>query len=306
MDTDSDSWLKDKINNEFIQMHRLDEELYSGRTKYQEARIIRLSGLGTALVLDGKIQSTERDEFIYHEALVHPAMVLHPCPENIFIAGGGEGATLREILRHDTVKKAVMVDIDAEVTELCKKYLPGHAGGAFEDPRSEVHHLDARGFLEASADKYDVMIIDLPDPIEEGPAYRLFTTEFYKSVYEHLTDNGIIAVQAGSASPTDLLNLTAVHKTLETVFPLVRVFSVFMIAFGSEWGFTIASKGLDPVGFAPAEVDKRLKKRGITGLEYYDGITHQGMFSPPVYIRKAISEQTRVISDDNPLYLYGT
>ncbi len=287
-------------------MHRLEGELYSGRTKYQAARIIRLTQLGTALVLDGKIQSTERDEFIYHETIVHPAMVLHPCPEKIFIAGGGEGATLREILRYNTVTKAVMVDIDGEVTQLCRKYLPQHAGGAFEDHRSSVHHADARGFLEDSDEKYDVMIIDLPDPIEGGPAYRLFTSEFYRTVYHHLTENGVIAVQAGSASPTELLNLTAVHKTLETVFPVVRVYSTYMIAFGSAWGFTLASKGLDPLELSPEDVDKRLKERCGTELGHYDGITHRGMFSPPVYVRTAISCQTRIITDDNPLYLYST
>src|SRR4030066_330149 len=111
------------------------------------------------LILDGKIQCSESDEFIYHEALVHPAMIAHPKPETVFIAGGGEGATLREVLRHKTVKKAVMVDIDDEVTALCKKYLPEHAQGAFKDKRAEVYHVDARDFLTKSNDKSDVIIL---------------------------------------------------------------------------------------------------------------------------------------------------
>ena len=306
MDTEADYWLKDKVNNDFIQMHRLEEELFAGRTWYQDVRIVRTSGFGVALVLDGKIQSTELDEFIYHESIVHPAMVTHPGPESVFIAGGGEGATLRDVLRHKTVKKAVMVDIDAEVTALCKQYLPDESRGAFDDRRAEVHHVDARGFLENSGDRYDVIIIDLPDPIEEGPAYRLFTKEFYQTVFDRLTDRGIISVQAGSASPTELLNLTAVHKTLETVFPLVTAFCTYMPCFGGSWGFTVASKGLDPRALSPDEVDRRLAERGLTGLRHYDGVCHQGMFGLPRYIRDAVRQQTRIITDDTPLYLYGT
>ena len=160
--------------------------LYEGKTRYQSARVVAAS-LGVCLVLDGKIQSSERDEFIYHEGLVQPAMIAHPGPETVFIAGGGEGATLREALSHQTVKKAVMVEIDGEVTALSRKYLPTLSRGAFKDKRAELHHADAREYLAKSKEKYDIIIIDLPDPIEEGPAYRLFTKEFYNIVLGRLT-----------------------------------------------------------------------------------------------------------------------
>ncbi len=129
MDTDPDKWLQDSISEDFIQMHRIEAVLYTGQTKFQAVQIIRSRSFGTCLVLDGKIQSSEADEFIYHEALVQPAMITHPCPETAFIAGGGEGATLREVLSHPTVQRAVMVDIDEEVIALCRQYLPITAGG---------------------------------------------------------------------------------------------------------------------------------------------------------------------------------
>jgi len=267
---------------------------------------VRTSSFGLCLVLDGKIQSSEADEFIYHETLVHPAMLLHPEPKRVFIAGGGEGATLRDVLRHKSVEKAVMVDIDAQVTALSRQYLPNESAGAFEDPRAQVYHEDARAFLEASDERYDVIIIDLPDPIEEGPAYRLFTREFYRTVHDRLTPEGCVSVQAGSASPTELLNLTAVHKTLETAFPVVAAFSTYMPCFGGEWGFCVASRGADPRALAPADVDAKLQERGLSGLRHYDGVTHVGMFALPVYLREAIKAQTRLIADDDPLYLYGT
>ena len=165
MDTDPDRWLHDRISENFTQLHGIKEVLYTGRTQFQAVEIIRSGSLGKCLVLDGKIQSTEVDEFIYHEALVQPAMVTHPRPETAFIAGGGEGATLREVLSHKTVKRAVMIDIDAEVVDLCKKYLPEHSRGAFEDKRTELYHLDARDYPARSEDKFDIIITDLPDPI---------------------------------------------------------------------------------------------------------------------------------------------
>ena len=121
MDADPSKWFYDRISQDFIQLYRIEEVLYTGQTKFQSAEVIRSGSFGKCLVLDGKIQSSEVDEFIYHEALVQPPMITHPCPETVFIAGGGEGATLREVLSHKTVKRAVMVDIDEEVIALCKK-----------------------------------------------------------------------------------------------------------------------------------------------------------------------------------------
>jgi len=304
MDIDPDKWLRDKINEDFLQLHRLDEVLYTGRTRYQSAQIVRSRNLGICLVLDNKIQSTERDEFIYHEALVQPAMIAHPSPESVFIAGGGEGATLREALRHKTVKRAVMVEIDDQVTALSKKYLPKHSHGAFEDSRTELHHVDARNYLEKSKDKFDIIIIDLPDPIEEGPAYLLYTQEFYRMVSERLTKDGLMAVQAGSASPTELLNFTAVNNTLKSVFPMVIQYATYVPCFGGPWGFCLASRKYNPARLSPKEVDERITERSLTGLRFYDGLTHQGMFALPLYVRDAMAGQTRIITDKDPLYLY--
>lgn len=305
MDTDPDKWLRDKINEDFHQLYRIEEVLYTGRTKYQSVQVVRTRAFGTCLVLDGKIQSSERDEYIYHEALVQPAMIAHPGPEKVFIAGGGEGAALREALTHKTVKRAVMVEIDEEVTALSRKYLPRLSRGAFEDSRTELHHTDARQYLENSKDKYDVIIIDLPDPIEKGPAYRLFTQEFYRIVMERLTEKGLIAVQAGSASPTELLNFTAVNDTLKSVFPVVVQYTAYVPCFGGPWGFCLASRRIDPSGLAAEEVDDKIAAMELKGRRFYDGISHRNMFSLPRYIREALAGQKRIITDKRPLYLYG-
>jgi spermidine synthase len=304
MDIDPDKWFCDRISRNLIQLHSIEEVLYSGQTKFQFAEIIRSGSFGRCLVLDGKIQSSEADEFIYHEALVQPAMLTHPHPETVFIAGGGEGATLREVLSHKTVKRVVMVDIDEEVVALCQKFLPNYSRGSFKDKRTELLHTDAREYLARSRELFDIIIIDLPDPIEAGPAYLLYTVEFYQLVRDRLTANGIITVQAGPAALTELLNFTSVNKTLKSVFPIVCPYQTDVPCFGGPWGFCLASLNLNPVLLSPVEVDGKISARSLTHLRFYDGLTHQGIFSLPKYLREELSKQGRLITDNQPLYIY--
>ncbi len=306
MDSDPDKWYWDRISRHLVQMHSIEETLYSGRTRFQKIEIMRSGAYGRFLTLDGKIQSSEADEFVYHEALVQPPMLAHRRPETVFIAGGGEGATLREVLAHNTVQRAVMVDIDAEVIEVCKRFLPEYSQGAFDDPRTEVLHTDARKYLEDSQERFDVIIIDLPEPIEEGPAYLLYTQEFYRVVRERLTANGIISVQSGSAAWTELANLSAVSSTLKSVFPIVRILQTDIPSFGGPWGFCVASDKLDPAACSADEIDRRIAERGLKHLRFYDGITHLSVFSLPRHIREELNKPGRLIADDAPLFTYQT
>jgi spermidine synthase len=167
-----------------------------------------------------------------------------------------------------------------------------------------LHHTDAREYLAKCEEKFDIIIIDLPDPIEKGPAYLLYTQEFYQLVRDRLTSNGIISVQAGAASINELLNLTTVNNTLQSVFPIVGTYKVDMPCFGGPWGFCTASSTLNPALLSVDEIDDRISARSLPDLKFYDGITHQGMFSLPKYLRGALSNQQRLITDKEPLYLY--
>jgi len=304
MDIDPDRWFYDRVSQNLIQLHSLEEVLYTGQSKFQSIEIIRSSSFGKCLVLDGKIQSSEVDEFIYHEALVQPVMIAHPCPETVFIAGGGEGATLREVLSHNTVKWVVMADLDDEVIAICQKFLPNHSQGAFEDRRAEVLHVDARDYLVKTKSLFDIIIIDLPDPIEEGPAYLLYTQEFYQLARERLSSNGIMCVQSGSAIWTELLNFTAVHNTLKSVFPMVYPYQVEVPSFGGPWGYCLASSSLDPQLLSITEIDNRISARSLIKLRFYDGLTHQGMFSLPKHLRDELSKPGRLITDKEPFHIY--
>ena len=157
-------WNYENITPDLIQAERINQVLFKGTTAFQDVQIVDAACFGRSLVLDGKTQSTEVDEFVYHETLVHPSLLAHPAPTQVLVAGGGEGATAREVLAHSSVKRCVMVDIDSEVVSLCRRYLPNHHRGAFEDQRLELHHRDALAFLQETSDRFDVAIIDVPDP----------------------------------------------------------------------------------------------------------------------------------------------
>jgi len=306
MDSDPDKWFYDRVNRNLIQLHGIEQTIYTGRTNFQSIEIIRSGSFGKFLVLDGKIQSSEVDEFIYHEALVQPPMIAHPEPERVFIAGGGEGATLREVLSHNTVQKAVMVDIDEEVITTCRKYLPDYNNGSFEDERTELLHTDAREYLTNCTGLFDIIIIDLPEPIEEGPAYLLYTEEFYKIVQSKLTANGIISVQSGSASWVELTNLSAVYHTLKSVFPIVSAYQADIPSFGGPWGFCVASSSINSATISPEEIDNIIQQRSLGNLKFYDGLTHRYMFSLPKHLRSALAKPARLITDDAPLYMYAS
>ncbi|HBH02660.1 MAG TPA: spermidine synthase, partial [Candidatus Rokubacteria bacterium] len=201
-------------------MHAIVRTLVETRTKFQHVEIMVTADYGKALVLDGRIQSSQADEFIYHEALVHPGLLAtEGPPRSALVIGGGEGATLREILRYPSIERAVMVDIDGEVVDLCKRHLPEMHQGAFEDRRTELRHEDARAYLEGTADRFDFITIDLVEPLEAGPACLLFTKEFYTLVRERLTPAGTMTMQAGMTKVGELGFYTAIHRTLRTVFP---------------------------------------------------------------------------------------
>ena len=283
-------------------MHAIVRTVASLRTKFQHAEIMETASYGKVLVLDGRIQSSQGDEFIYHDALVHPGMLATETPpRTALVIGGGEGATLREVLRYPSIIRAVMVDIDGEVVELCRRHLPEMHQGAFEDRRAELRHEDARGYLERTTDRFDFITLDLVEPLEEGPACMLFTREFYQLVHDRLMPGGTMTMQAGMTKVGELGFFTAIHRTLSQVFPLVAGYQAFISCFGTPWGFVVASRKIDPTALAPAAVDRLIAERVTGALGHWDGITHQHCFALPRYIRLAIDAQTRVSTDANPL-----
>ena len=298
----SGTWLYEQITSGFFKADRIDEILLEVQTPHQNVMIVDSELFGRELVLDGKIQSSELDEFVYHEALVHPAMIAHPDPKNIFIAGGGEGATAREVLSHKGVNAVLMVDLDSEVIEICRKYLPNHHNGAFLDDRLKVCYSDALTVLQSSDDRYDVIIIDVTEPLGDTGSYLFYTKEFYELAQESLAENGYMVVQAGPTGPAFYdKSFLAVANTIGSVFPVSSAYEAFVPSFGTTWGFVIGSQGSELIDMTISEIDSRLFKRVKQGRKFYDGTCHYGMFSLPLYLRNSLEQESRVITTTSPL-----
>ena len=297
------NWFAESVSPDLAVLLRLRSVLFSGATAYQKVEVLDSLVFGRSLVLDGKTQSTESDEFIYHESLVHPAMLFHPQPKSVFIGGGGEGGTLREALSHRTVESVTMIDLDQEVVELCRAHLPNHHLGSFDDPRLTLLHEDARGYLQSGSEGYDVIILDLVDPLEEGTAYLLYTEEFYRIARSRLNPGGVLVTQSGPVGLTHFHEcFTPIFRTLSEVFTHTRAAQVHVPAFQTLWGFTIASD-TPLVQGTDAELQTAIDGRISKTLRHYDSETHRGMFALPKYLREGMTDETRINRDDEPVFM---
>ncbi len=245
--SDDGLWFLESFTKNQLHSFKVKRIISSFHTKYQKVDIVELEIFGKTLFLNGKIQSCELDEFIFHESLVLPSIITHPCPSDVLIIGGGEGATLREVLKDRTVRNAIMVDIDKELVEECEKKLPEWSKGAFKDKRAKIYFEDGERFVEQNKIKFDIVILDLSEPIEEAPSVNLFTKEFYQKIYGVLNEEGVLAIQAGSTDPFYCMLFSSITKTLQDVFPVVRPYWTFIFSFRMPWGFVMASNKYDPL-----------------------------------------------------------
>lgn len=270
-------------------------------SRYQEIIVADTREFGRVLVLDGKTQSSEFDEFVYHESLVHPAMILHGSPRRVLILGGGEGATAREVLKYRCVERVVMVDIDEEVVRVSREYLSFMNKGVFENPRLELVVGDALEYVQNSREKFDVIIADLSDPIEAGPSYKLYTKEFYERVKELLEAGGVFVTQATSPVGSPKAH-AVVYNTIKSVFKFAAYYHVYVPSFETLWGFVVASDYRDPASLTPALVDKALESMGIE-TRFYDSEAHLHIFSIPKNLRKLIESEKSIATLENPVFM---
>ena len=292
-------FFQESFSDHFLRRFAVDEIYFRGRTAIQFVDCFHNPLMGKMLFLDKKIQSAEIDEFIYHELLVHPGLLTHDNPSEVLILGGGEGATLREVLKHNTVRKATMVDIDGELVDICKSHLPEWSNGAFSDSRSKVLFKDARKFAEGENEKYDVIISDLTEPIEKGPSVFLFTQEFFSEIFRILEDDGIFVIQAGSTDTFYHDFFTCCVRTMKEVFPIVQTYWSFIFSFGSCWGFVLASKRNNALASDEGELHGRIKRRNIQELRFFHAGIHNALFHLPLYLKDGL-EKGKILTDKNP------
>jgi spermidine synthase len=268
-------------------IHRLKKTLVRTRTAFQRAMIADSYAFGRCLILDEEIQSAERDEFIYHESLVHPVMVLHPKPQEILILGGGEGATVRELLKHPSVQRVTMVDVDGEVVGFCKRHLASWHRGSFDHKKTRLVIADARKYIVETPAQFDIIISDLPTPTRRGPIARLYTLAFYQKLIKRLKPNGMVVTQSGSGSPLQLGFHAALHRTFTKIFKVVRPYYAYVPSFDVPWAFLIGTFAADPLALSATTVSRRLGKLGRQ-LRMYDGETHEHLFRIPKHVRSIL------------------
>lgn len=260
--------------------------VYKGKTPYQSVLIFDNPVFGRVLVLEGIVQLSEKDEFIYHEMLVHPILFSHPKPERVLIVGGGDGGTLREVLKHP-VKEVVMVDIDKKVVELLKKYLPFVSDGAFKDKRTNLIIGDGLKFIKQYKNYFDVIFIDGND--EVGAATKLYGEKFYKDVHKALKKDGMVSAQIGSISLDFETLVNRACKRFRKLFLFVEIFKLTMPSYHcGEYGFVAASKKIDFVKVSSQVMKRRFKKiEAKKKFRYYSPEIHwASMVLPKVWKSK--------------------
>jgi spermidine synthase len=300
MDWPEGRWFIEFGGPDDLAAFRLGRVLVQGRTRYQGYQIIETPALGKALILDGVLQSAGSDEIIYHEALVHPVMSAHARPHQVAVLGGGEGATIREVLRHADVQDLFMVDLDEELVGLCRQLLPEFGAGAWEDSRLRLVFDDARVWLAAQPDhSLDVVIMDITDPLKGGPAYFLFTREMFLLVQAKLRPGGLLSVQAGSAGQAVRL-LPHLHRTLRSIFPQVIPYTAFIPSFNDLYGFILAG-GARCQWPSPDHLSRIQAQRQPFPLHWF-----QPDFSPappllPPHLRRLLDRHGQILTDAQPL-----
>jgi len=294
-------WFTEKFSPYEAHSHAYTKVIKRKKTKFQELLILDTLSFGRCLILDGEIQSALKDEKIYHEILVHPAMGYFGKPSSVLILGGGEGATLREVLRWRTVKHVTMVDIDRETVEFCKKYLKQWHQNSFYDRRVNLVFEDARNFLKNSTEKWDVIIMDLPCPLEGGPAYKLYAIEYIKELNSHLNKGGVFVSQAGGASITEWHFHLAFYATLKKVFKNVLSYNIFVPSFDLPWAFLLAYNGLKK---SRQKVFSNIKRNTKGRFYCINKEILESLGANPEYFQQALEKSRKIITMKKPVFYF--
>jgi spermidine synthase len=269
------------------QRFSMDKLLHEVRTEHQHLVIFENARMGRVMALDGVIQTTEADEFIYHEMLTHVPILAHGLAKRVLIIGGGDGGMLREVAKHHTVEHITMVEIDGTVVEMCKEFLPEHSKGAFNDPRLNLVIDDGMRFVATTEEKFDVIISDSTDPI--GPGEVLFSENFYQACRRCLNEGGILVTQNG----TPFMQLSEVQTTAGRMNSLFVDWHFYMAAvptyIGGSMTFAWGSTNRDYRKLSLETLNQRFIGSGIV-TRYYNPAIHQGAFALPQYVLQAINK----------------
>lgn len=280
-----DLWFSEMHTDNVKLSIRIDKQLYSGQSDFQRIDVFESYDLGKVLVLDGFLMFTEKDEFIYHEMMVHVPMAVHPEVKKVLVIGAGDGGVIRELSGYKNIERIDLVEIDPMVVEVCKKYIP-QTSLKMEDPRVHIYYEDGLRFTRRKDDYYDLIIVDSTDPF--GPGESLFTKEFYGNSYKALKEDGIMVNQHESPFyPQDALACKRAHKRIVDSFPIARIYQAHIPTYPSgHWLFGFASKTYHPLKDLKEE---RWNERKLE-TKYYTTKLHLGAFYLPKYVEEIMKD----------------
>ncbi|KAG4962655.1 hypothetical protein JHK84_039746 [Glycine max] len=274
------SWYEEIIDDDLKWSFKLNSVLHKAISEYQDIALLDTKRFGKALVLDGKMQSAETDEFVYHECLIHPPLLCHPNPKTVFIMGGGEGSAAREALKHRSMDRVIMCDIDKEVVNFCRKYLIVNKE-AFSHKKLDLVINDAKAELEKRKEKFDIIVGDLADPLEDGPCYQLYTKSFYEKILKpKLNDNGIFVTQVD-----------------------VIAYTTHVPSFADTWGWVMASD--QPLSICANEMDRRIEARIDGELLYLNGAWFHSSTTMNKTVYQSLQNETHVYTEESARFIPG-
>ncbi len=285
--------LNDYMGYYFCSNHLLCKE----KTEYQLLEIHEVPEYGRILRLDGILQTSNKDEFLYHEILVHVPAITMDGPQKALLIGGGDGGGIKEILKYPSLKKVVMVELDECVVERSKEFLPKISNGAFESEKLELHIQNGLEYVRNNAEMdFDQVVLDLTDAFSFS--LSLYTKEFYKQVKKTMTRKGVLSLHIESPI-TMSENFRRIYWTLKSAFKFVRPMLNYIPLYGSLWGFATASDHYDPAHLSINQISKRLKAHELKDLKFYNAQTHQQVQCIPPYIQELIQEPAPIITKEN-------
>jgi len=266
----------------YIRSARQFEKFHSA---YQAIEVHDSVPFGRLFRLDGHFMTSERDEFFYHENLVHLPALTHPRPERALIIGGGDGGSAEELLKHPSIRSVTLAEIDAAVVDIARRYLGAVHGGALDDPRLTLAIGDGFAYVRAAADGFDLIVLDLTDP--GGPSEALYTADFYRACAARLNPGGAMTLHIASpiAHPDRIRTTLA---SLRDAFPVVTPYLTSVPLYGGLWMMACASATLDPRSVSAAEIDERIAERRLVGLQYYNGEMHRAALALPNFVRELV------------------
>ena len=277
-----EQFLYEWLNKDYGFFLRSSGRIAESRTEFQHLEIHDTPQFGKLFRLDDCFMTSERDEFHYHENLIHPALTAHAAPKRVLIVGGGDGGSSEEALKHPSVEQVTMVELDGQVIEVAKQHLQKVHNGVFDNPKLRVIIDDGLKFVSETTEKYDLIVLDLPDPI--GPAAALYEAAFFADCKRALAPGGVLTLHMGSpvSRPEHVRDI---YRRLADAFAIVRPYVMFIPLYGALWSMAACSDTLDPTAVNAAEIDKRIARRGIEALQYYNGATHHAVFALPNFVR---------------------